>query len=97
MAKAMIAGEFSSNSFWACMVFLLGLPFGRPRPNLLPGSNGRPRVIAKLLERAHARSPQDSARLQVNLGWTGFRAARVSGPDRGWLPGHSRRFRSVRA
>src|ERR1022692_1330259 len=49
MAKAMMAAEFCSNISWAWGLFLLGLPFGRPRPHLLPGSKGRPRLICQLL------------------------------------------------
>src|SRR5260370_365899 len=56
MASAMIAGELASNSFWACSVFLLRLPLGRPRPNVLPGSKGRPRTIGRILEAGHLRS-----------------------------------------
>src|SRR5260370_50254 len=53
MASAMIAGELASNSFWACSVFLLRLPLGRPRPNVLPGSKRRPRIMGRLLSQCH--------------------------------------------
>src|ERR1017187_8336834 len=49
MAKAMMAAAFCSNTSWAWGLFLLGLPFGRPRPHLLPGSKGRPRLIRRRL------------------------------------------------
>jgi hypothetical protein len=39
-----ISGAWLWSISWASKVVLFRLPGGRPRPNLLPGSKGRPRL-----------------------------------------------------
>src|ERR1035437_3391004 len=56
MHLRMMWGAYSSSRCWIDDFSLLRLPLGRPRPNVLPGGNGRPRGLSIwVLSIRHAR------------------------------------------